>query len=621
MPTFDFKTVLKTLPDGPGVYIMKGDTSVLYVGKAKSLKKRVAQYFQDPFSRQNVDANKIARLVQSIEDIEIISTNNEREALLLENELIKKHQPPFNTRLKDDKSFPYVMVTCEEPFPRVAIIRGPERYSKQNLFFGPYTDKHSVVRILKHVRSLFPYCSCQHQIPCRKARPCLYSHMGLCLAPCVHRDEDGFKERYITAIKNLVLFLRGNYTGLRDSLDREMEDASKRLDFERAATIRDKLVALEKMFRPQSIFSQDRKDVDTITQMKNDEEMLVLVMEVRDGRLIGKIPFIYDISKNINQDDEILANFLVEYYHRDKTSFPSKVIVSKPVENEGLVLDVLQKNSSMKIEEVDFLKDDGKPGTSDLLAIGRKNAFFILHKRALNRELATFDHQEGLQDLAEVLHLDHAPVIVEGYDISNIQGKFATASKVCFKEGKPHKNGYRHYRIRSGDTPDDFRMIGEVIQRRFARVVEGKDQPPDLIIIDGGIGQLHAALEQLERAGLDHLSIIGLAKQEEEIFVPGASEPIILPRDSKALQFLQRVRDESHRFALKYHHALRDKQVDETSRELEKIHMIGKQRAQLLKKHFKTLAGMKEASIEELALVLRSRKSAESVFNHFRKTS
>ncbi len=618
MSAHDLKNTLKALPDAPGVYIMKDDKGILYVGKAKSLKKRVSQYFQDPFSKQNIDANKIARLVQSIKDIEIISTNNEREALLLENDLIKKYQPPFNTRLKDDKSFPYIMITCEEPFPRVAIIRGPERYSKQNLFFGPYTDKHSVIRILKHVRSLFPYCSCQRCIPAKKSRPCLYAHMGLCIAPCTHQGEEGFAERYRTGIRNLVLFLRGNYTGLRDSLEGEMDEASKRLDFERAATIRDKLVAMEKMFRPQSIFSQDSKDVDTVTQVKNDEEMLILVMEVRDGRLVGKIPFIYDVTKNINTDDEILANFLIEYYHAGKTSFPSKIMVSKPVDNENLVLDLLRKCSGMKVDEMEIPRENVASSNPDLMAIGRKNAFFLLHKRSLNRDLATFDHQEALQDLAQALHLDHPPAIVEGYDISNIQGKMATASKVCFKDGKPFKNGYRRYRITSGDTPDDFRMMGEVIHRRFARVVEGRDEPPDLIVIDGGLGQLHAAIEQLERAGLDHLSIIGLAKQEEEIYVPGTSTPIKLPLDSKGLQFLQRVRDESHRFALKYHHELRDKQIDETASELEKIDMIGRQRAQALKKHFKTLASMKDASIEELALVLHSRKAAEAVYKHFR---
>nr|MDO8114235.1 excinuclease ABC subunit UvrC [Candidatus Sigynarchaeota archaeon] len=613
---FQFNAAL--YPDSSGVYLMKDDLGkVIYVGKAKSLKKRLSSYFQDLSSRGNINVDKIKALVGSIRDIETISTNNEREAVLLENELIKLHQPQYNSRLKDDKSFPFVMITCEEPCPRIQIIRGVHLYSPKNLFFGPYTDKGSVVQILKVLRKIFPYCTCSSEIPKKKRKPCLYYHMGQCLAPCSGMDDADIVKNYRANIKNIILFLRGNYKELLGRLQTEMNDASKAMDFERAAAVRDKITALDKMFRPQSVISFDYPDMDTITLAKNDDELIIVVMEIRDGRLIGKIPFVFDITSNINPDEELLGNFLMGYYNTDKTAFPARVILNKPVDDLDLVTELLAKNSKGKIESVIVAEKDDQ--YQSLVDIGRKNAFFLLHKRKLNRDLATFDHQDALQQLAEDLDLVHAPAVVEGYDISNIQGKFASGSKVCFKDGKPHKSEYRRFRIKSSDTPDDVRMIAEVIQRRFSRVVEGRDKAPDLIIIDGGRGQLNAALKQLTSLGLDHLSIIGLAKKEEEIYMPGRDEPIVLQKDSKSLQILQQVRDESHRFAQKYHHELKAKEIDELDDALRKIDGIGDNRAVQLRKHFKTLDAIKAATLEELEVILKSKKAAKAVHDCLRE--
>ncbi|MBN2150486.1 MAG: excinuclease ABC subunit UvrC [Candidatus Lokiarchaeota archaeon] len=620
MPPFTYAAA--AYADSPGVYLMKDDRGqVIYVGKAKSLRKRLSSYFQDLSERGNVNLAKTRALVASIRDIDTISTNTEREALLLENELIKLHQPAFNSRLKDDKSFPYVMVTCGEPFPRVQVIRGVHLYPPGNLFFGPYTDKGSVIKILRVLRRIFPYCTCSSEIPRKKCKPCLYHHMNLCPAPCARPGDDDFRRAYLAAIKNVILFLRGDYAALLGRLRAEMEAASKAMDFERAAALRDKLAALEKMFRPQSVISPEYPDLDTITLAKNDEELAIIVMEIREGRLINKIPFIY--TNNASPDDEVLGNFVTGYYNTDKASFPRVVLLNKAVDDPELVRDVLARNSGGRVEEVITgvaAGGDGAPEQpyANLLDMGRKNAFFLLHKRRLNRDLASFDHQDALQDLARELDLERVPSVVEGYDISNIQGKFATGSKVCFKDGKPFKSEYRRFRIQSAATPDDFRMMAELVSRRFARVVEGRDVVPDLVVIDGGKGQLNAALEQLGKLGLEHLSIIGLAKKEEEIYVPDEAEPIVLPRDSKALLFLRRVRDESHRFALKYHHKVASTQINALDDALKGIGGIGEKRAATLRNHFKTLDAIKGASLEELEVVVRSRKAASAVYGHFR---
>jgi excinuclease ABC subunit C len=619
MPSFTYNAAVYA--DSPGVYLMKDDRGqVIYVGKAKSLRKRLSSYFQDLSTRGNINVGKIRALVESIRDIDTISTNTEREALLLENELIKLHQPVFNSRLKDDKSFPYVMITCEEQYPRVQVIRGVHLYSSKNLFFGPYTDKGSVIKILRVLRKIFPYCTCANVLIQKKCKPCLYYHMNLCPGACAHQGDEDFRRNYIATINNIILFLRGNDTELLDRLRKEMDAASKTMDFERAAAIRDKIAALDKMFKPQSVISPEYPDLDTVTLAKNDDELIIIVMEIREGRLIGKIPFIY--TNNASSDEEVLGNFIIGYYNSDKVTFPGVIVLNKPVDDLDLTRDVLSHNSNGKITNIIVAAgaDDANVNDkaySNLIDIGRKNAFFLLHKRQVNRELASFDQQDALQELASELDLERVPSIVEGYDISNIQGKFATGSKVYFKDGKPIKSEYRRFRIQSAATPDDFRMMAELVARRFARVLEGRDVAPDLVIIDGGKGQLNAALEQLGKLGLDHLSIIGLAKREEEIYVPDESDPILLPKDSKALLFLQKVRDESHRFALKYHHKLVSKQIDELDDALKEIDGIGEKRAITLRNHFKTLEAIKSASLEELEVIVHSKKAATAVHEHF----
>ncbi|MHA1371157.1 MAG: GIY-YIG nuclease family protein, partial [Promethearchaeota archaeon] len=302
-------------PDAPGVYLMKDRAGkVIYVGKAKSLRRRIGQYFQDLSGRFNMNVEKIRALTSSVCCVDVIRTNNEREALLLENELIKLYQPRYNTRLKDDKSFPYIMITCEDRFPRVVVIRGVHLYSKRNLFFGPYIDKGSVVRTLKMIRNIFPYCSCYKKISNKPRKPCLYYHLGLCLAPCAWPDDDKLRERYLENIKNVIFFLRGNYQELLERLEQDMNNAKERLDYEYAAVIRDEIKALKRVFKPQSVIFKDRENVDIISLARDGFELVYVVINVRNGRLIGKVPYIYDIRENISSMVDVFLNFSVSYY-------------------------------------------------------------------------------------------------------------------------------------------------------------------------------------------------------------------------------------------------------------------------------------------------------------------
>ncbi|MHA1682894.1 MAG: excinuclease ABC subunit UvrC [Promethearchaeota archaeon] len=604
-------------PDSSGVYLMKGATGkVLYVGKAKSLRKRIGQYFQDRSSRQNTRDEKIGRMVDQIQDIEVISTVNEREALLLENELIKRHQTPFNTRMRDDKTFPYIMITMEEEFPRIKIIRGVDLYPEKNLFFGPYVDKKAVRKTLKLIRELFPYCTCKRQLPRSKKRSCLYYHLKLCPGPCIHRDEAGFKEKYAENIQNIILFLRGKHVELIEYLKGAMEAAADDMDYERAARMRDRFQAMEKIFDPQAVFSIDYKDMDAIALAENEEELAIVVLEIRDSRLIGKVPFVFDLENTVDDEGTMLATFLLNRYDKGRTYYPDEILVTTHPRDFKEIKKILVENSKEKIKDLRII-DDADEKLVHLAKMGRKNAFLILHNRKLNRDLARFDHVDALEDLARDLGLENIPIVIEGYDVSNLQGKHATGSKVCFKNGRPFKNGYRRYKIQSKSTPDDYAMMAEIITRRFNRVIEGRDQLPGLVIIDGGKGQLNAALHALTDLGITNANIIGLAKKEEEIFFPGEKEPLKLPRESKSLLLMRAVRDESHRFAVKYHHHLRNKSINEVEAELQLVPSIGRTRSAILKKYFKTLKAIKNATIDELALVLKSEKTANAVYRHF----
>ncbi|MFX0100100.1 MAG: excinuclease ABC subunit UvrC, partial [Candidatus Hodarchaeota archaeon] len=480
-----------------------------------------------------------------------------------------------------------------------------------------YIDKGAVASTLKMVRNIFPYCSCESRVPVKKRKACLYYHLKQCPAPCANQDDDeAFRGEYLDNIKNIVLFLRGSYRDLMKRLEVDMEVAKENMEYEKAAVIRDKIFALEKTFKPQSVIFTNHDEIDIIVFSKNEDELIILVMEIRDGRLTGKIPFIFDLERQVEPDDDILGKFLIQRYNGSNMHPPSKIILEKQLKDMSLLQSIIQKETRNAVKSI--VVPGGDSQYESLFKMGKKNILHLLYKRKLNRDIASFDQVEALKELVQILHLKGIPVIIEAYDISNIQGKFPAGSKVCFKDGKPYKKEYRRYKIQSGEEPDDYKMMAEVISRRAKRIVEGRDNAPDLILIDGGKGQLNAALDALKEQELTGIPMLGLAKQEEEIFRPGEKESLRLDDDSKALMLLKRIRDESHRFAIKYHKQLRQKgMIDELEEILRGIDNIGKKRAILLKKEFKTIDGIRKASIDELEGILKSKKAANALYDHF----
>lgn len=606
-PAANIKEKVKTFPDQPGCYIMKdAQGKVIYVGKAISLKHRVASYFMDNASREPYYADKIVRLRGEIADIDFIGTETEKEALLLENELIKNYQPKFCVRLKDDKSFPFIMITGEK-FPRVKIIRGPDLYAKENTFYGPYIDKKAAVRTLKILRRLFPFCTCKR--PCKpRERPCLYSQIGLCPAPC---SGNITPEEYMKNIRNIMRFLEGDSEAILADLKNSMEVAVKGLDFEQAAIYRDRIQALEKTLGKQDVLDTEPTNKDIIACSLDEQQAAILVLHIRKGRVLGKRPYILDVNQKLVANNEILPVFLEQYY-TDKTSFiPDQIVIEHATEEINTVIRVLEElHPQLRVIEPE-------PGSKDegMLKIAEKNIGLILGQRRLLAEQTSQKMKQMFEDLHEKIPgLKNSPAYIEAFDISNTQGSNPTASMVVFRNGQPAPQEYRRYRIRLKETPDDVAMMKEVVQRRYSRLSRENQTLPDLVLVDGGKGQLNAAVEILQNLNLPDQPVIGLAKREEEVYIPGRSDPINLDPASTASRVFQAIRDEAHRFAVTYHRLLRQK--SETTSELDAIIGVGPKRRKQLLATFGSIDGIKRASLDDLKTVLPA-SVAETLFNAF----
>ncbi|HMF32039.1 MAG TPA: excinuclease ABC subunit UvrC, partial [Candidatus Lokiarchaeia archaeon] len=510
-----------------------------------------------------------------------------------------------NVRLKDDKSFPFIMVTTGETFPRVKIIRGPHLYPQEYTFFGPYVDKKSAVRTLKVVRRLFPFCT--HKKPCKKQeRPCIYSQLGLCPAPCAGLISP---EDYMVNIRRLMRFLEGDSAAVLADLKVEMEAASQSLQFEQAAAARDKIAALEKTLGPQDVLTAEQVNKDILAVQEEGAQAAILVLFIRKGRVLGKKPYILDLDDKIPEGNEILPVFMEQYYTQKATFIPDQVIVEQLTEQITRVKDLLAEIHPK------FDVAEPAPGSRDegLLKIAKKNIALILGQRQLLAEKGAAKLAEIYADLeGKVPHLERPPAHLEAFDISNTQGTNPTASMVVFRDGAPAPQEYRHFRIRVKETPDDFAMMNEVVTRRYSRLLREKAEMPDLILVDGGKGQLSAAMEALDRLGLADLPIVGLAKQFEEVYVTGQSDPIDLPPDTVASRTFQAIRDEAHRFAINYHRLLRQKHATES--ELDAIPGLGPKRKKLLIAAFGSVDAIKKASFDELATVLPA-TLARAAFN------
>ena len=572
------------LPNKPGVYIMRdASDTIIYIGKAKSLVKRVKSYF-----REKLDRPKTQILMSHFDSLEYIITNSEKEALILEANLIKKHRPRYNVQLKDDKRYPYVKITSEK-FPRLVITRN---VTKNGIYYGPFTDAGAVKQTVKFLKSLFKIRTCRNM-----DGPCLNSQIDLCYAPCDGRISH---EEYMEIINKIDLFFQGKYSTIVKNLKKEMADAAANEEYEKAAVIRDQIASIEEIMEKQFVeLMDDDLDQDVIAIAPSENEVVVIIMPIRNGKIVGRDDFLMSGSQ-YDSSSEVLFAFIQQYYGYNR-HIPKQILLDEDIDEKELLEDWLSDLRGNKVS----IKVPQKGVKLRLVKMARKNAEIIQHQKK--------KMENALIELKKYLKLEKIPHVIEGYDISNISGKFAVGSKVSFKDGKPNKKMYKHFKMET-PGPNDFAMMEELLTRRLKMV--GEDPEPDLIVIDGGKGQLGMACGVLEELNLTHIPIIGLAKEFEEIYIPNSKRPIIIPKNNKALHLLQQVRDESHRFAITYHRKLRSRNISASS--LDDIPGVGKKRKIALLKEFGSIDNIKKASVEDLAKIGgMNQKTAENVYNYY----
>ena len=590
---------LKLLPDSPGVYIMKDDHGkIIYVGKAIVLKNRVRQYFQS--SRNHTP--KVRAMVSHIADFETIMTANEVESLILEANLIKKHRPRYNIRLKDDKSYPYVKVTVQEDFPRVFITRRVLRDGAR--YFGPYTNVTALRDSLKLLRRLFPLRTCRTM----PQRPCLEYHIKRCLAPCVGKVGE---EDYRAMIRAALLFLEGRTDDVERELEQRMHAAAEAYHFETAARLRDQLSAVRTAAERQNIVT-GAGDQDAIGMARSAAGVCVQIFFIRSGKMIGREHFLLRGSEEETNAD-ILRAFLEQYYNQ-ATFVPREVLLPQDIDDAARATIESWLAARKGGGKVALLSP--QRGTKhDIVQMATGNAEKFLSDEETRRSLMDEQTLGAVEELGRYLGLKHLPRRMECFDISHNQGQETVASMVVFEDGAPKKSDYRRFKIRSTEgKPDDFLSMREVTTRRYVGLAEEK--LPDLIIIDGGKGQLSSALEIIRHAaGHKDVPVVGLAKQFELVFTEGNPDPVELPRRSQALYLIQRIRDEAHRFAITFHRKLRGKR--NLVSVLDHIVGIGPKRRQSLRAHFGSLEKIKEASVEELAAAPGMNRTSAEAVRHF----
>ena len=546
----NLRQTLKLLPSLPGCYIYyNAEGEVIYVGKAKILKRRVMSYFN-----RKHDSVKVNVLVSQIERMEYIITNTEVEALILESHLIKKYKPKYNILLKDDKKYPYFLIT-DEDFPRITIVRKKNLNPEKGRYYGPYTDIRAMHATLDFLKKIFLLKQCK--TPKFKDRPCLYYHIGRCMAPCQNKVSS---EEYKNLVKQAELFLSGKQSELMKQLKEQMQKYSDSLQFEKAAKFRDSYNDLAKTLEKQKVVYENTKlNEDVISLMADEGIFAIVILMIREGRLIDKKDFVYDVE----EDDrtEFFATFFKEYYSTLKLDYPDR-IVSNELEAVGekeLYEEWLEILSQKKVKISYGKSAQGK----ELQMLADKNSKVVLDNAKIKKMASIYDDFNEIGSyLAEKLQLKNFPHRMECYDISHIQGTNTVASMVVFENGVKKSSEYRKFKLKSTEgKPDDFLSMKEVLTRRLSRLGEPKWEKPDLMIIDGGKGQLSSVMQIIEELGVKDIDVVSLAKKHEEVFLPKQSEPVILPRNSSALFLFQRIRDEAHRFAITYHRKLRSKSM------------------------------------------------------------
>ena len=598
---------LRVTPEKPGVYLMKDvSDKIIYVGKASVLRNRLRSYFGSPAGL----STKIRRLVSQITDFEFIVTDTEAEALILENTLIKRYRPKFNARLKDDKTYPFLKIDLSEEFPRVYITRQVADDGAR--FFGPFASAGSVRQAMDLVKKLFPYRSCTKTITGKDPRPCLEYFINRCVAPCSGHSN---KEEYERVIQQVIMFMEGDTESVTRELTYKMDDSSSKLEYERAAVLRDQIKSIERVAEEQRIKvdSNPIGDTDLIAIAQGTDETWIEVFFVRHGKLIGRDHFFMEGT----QDDPvglILGQFIKQFYET-AVVIPPSLLIQHPLEEHQLIQDWLRdkRGGSVKIT------CPQRGSNRKLLDVVVENANQGLAQHRVKWLNNPDVINQAMDELQEHLSLPSLPSRMECYDISHIQGTNVVGSMVVFQDGKPKTAHYRRFKIKTVDGVDDYASMKEMLRRRLKRLSDVRSQRaknpddngisitdgwsivPDLVIIDGGKGHLSAALEVFLELGLDDIPLAALAKENEEIFVPYTSDPIILPRNSQSLYLVQRIRDEAHRFAITYHRNLRSKGSLRSSIDL--VTGIGPKRKRMLLRRFGSIQGIKEAPVDEIAAV------------------
>jgi len=590
---------LEQLPDRPGVYLYKdGKSQVIYVGKAASLRSRVRSYFHE----SRLHDPKTDALVKQIRDFEYIVTRNDLEALILESNLVKKHRPRYNIILRDDKHYPFLKLTTNEEFPRLVVARRIQKDGAS--YYGPFYPATAMRQTLRLVRQLFPLRTCRIKIDGRLPRPCLQYYIHRCHAPCTGWET---REGYGKTVKDVQRFLEGRNDDLAMELTREMETAAAELKFERAAGLRDKIQALNAVRERQRIISTEDVDQDIVGLVRRGPDACVQLFFVRRGRLLGRESFFFERVSGWS-DGEVLSAFVRQFYARSVTP-PPEIVLSTELPEAELITQWLGQLRGGRLQ----LIAPQRGSKRDLVAMAEENAALALESHVTARGNR---QQVILDELQRALNLPATPHRIEGFDISTIQGSETVASMVVWQDGEMKKDEYKRYRIRTVTGTDDFASMHEVLSRRYARALESDGPMPDLVLLDGGRGQVSAGLKALEELGLDYLPIASLAKRAEEVFTPERLEPLVLDLGSPALQALQKIRDEAHRFAISYHRKLRHRRA--IASVLDQIPGVGPTLRTNLLKTLGSAKGVRAASVAELAAVPRvTPKLAQRIHDFF----
>ena len=596
---------LKDLPMDPGVYIMKSkEGQILYIGKARHLKNRVSQYFGNNSNR----TEKVLKLVSKVYDFEYIITRNEVEALVLENNLIKQHKPPYNILLKDDKNYPFVKINTKKHFPKVEVVRRLKVDGAK--YYGPYMIGVTSKDILDLIYSAFPLRTCNldmARIP-KSHRPCLNYHIKKCLAPCVGNVTE---EEYMAIIDKVIDFLNGNDKEVEQILTKKMQDASEAEDFELAILYKKKLETLEKLIRKQVTALPRDFDLDIFAIATNGLNTVTDVLFVRGGKLLGSDKqIINDLSLT---QEQALSNYIISFYDNIKY-IPDEVVVAMPLEDADIIAEYLSEKKGTKVNVI----TPHQGARKQLVDIAQNNANDYLEKSLSQKERKDNLTLGAIMQLQEYLHLKKLPIRMECYDISHIQGTDKVASMVVTINGEAAKSQYRKFKIKTVEGNNDFASLKETLLRRLTKF-DDKDESfsavPDLLVIDGGKGQLSSVKEIMDELHSD-IEVISLAKREEEVYVPGRSAPYVLPRNSYALKLLQRIRDEAHRFAITFHRSQRLKR--QTKSELDDIPGLGPKKIGILRAKFNSIEEIKNSSVEELNMIQGiDRRSAQNIYDHF----